>query len=104
MITQLNIQKYFHKLLNLTAELEWLVSQYEDHRTRPSSGIQTGRLRRNIDPTDFYISVNNLFDLNGVDTLEQLYLGDVTPLVMFQIRQLFASYGRSVMGYPGYHR
>lgn len=98
-ITESNIKRYDHTLGNLITDLEWLISQYEVHikKTVPSVKIESWR-RKNLSPTDIYGAAKQMFFIEELENLDQLYLRDLKPVVMFQIRQLLEIYGKNILG------
>lgn len=95
-----NLRAFEHTLNGLTIDLEWLISEYEINvkRTVESISLNSGR-RRNLSPIDLLSAVRTLFHIEEYSKMEDLYLRDLKPLVMFQIRQLVEVFGRELIGY-----
>ena len=55
--------------------------------------------RKNLIPYEIYSSINDLFFIEKHNKIEDLYLRDLKPVVMFQIRQLLEIYGKNLIGY-----
>jgi hypothetical protein len=53
----------------------------------------------NLSPTDLFSAAKTLFKIEEFSKMEDLYLRDLKPVVMFQIRQLLEVYGRELIGY-----
>lgn len=49
--------------------------------------------------SDIYSSIKELFFIEKSNGIEDLYLRDLKPVVMFQIRQLLEIYGKNLIGY-----
>ena len=99
-ITKNNIHKYSHELSHLEIDIEWLVATYEVNckKSVTKISLNSGR-RRNLTPTDIYSAANTLFYIEEFDNIEDLYLRDLKPIVMFQIRQLLEVFGKDLLGY-----
>jgi len=99
-ITETNIHKYDHTVTGLEIDLEWLIAHFEVHYRKSVTKISlnSGR-RKNLSPTDIYSAARTLFFIEEFDHIEDLYLRDLKPAVMFQIRQLLEVFGRNLIGY-----
>lgn len=95
-----NIKAFGHTLTELEIDLEWLIANYEIHvkKSTPSISLNSGR-RRNLSPTDLFSAARTLFRIEEFSKMEELYLRDLKPVVMFQIRQLLEVYGRELIGF-----
>ncbi|MDN3692524.1 hypothetical protein QWZ06_09670 [Chryseobacterium tructae] len=64
------------------------------------SSISLKRWRRtDLSPTDIYSAARTLFFIEEFSNIEDLYLRDLKPNVMFQIRQLLEIFGKNIVGY-----
>jgi len=45
------------------------------------------------------MAARSLFSIENVDSIEDISLRDLKPVVMFQIRQLIEIYGKNIIGY-----
>jgi len=99
-ITETNIHKYEHTITGLEIDLEWLIASYEVQykKTTDKISLNSGR-RKNLSPTDIYSAARTLFFIEEFDNIEDLYLRDLKPAVMFQIRQLLEMFGKNLLGY-----
>lgn len=99
-ITKYNISIYEHTLSSLITDLEWLIAQHEVNckktveRISPSSGRRT-----DLTPTDIFSAARTLFFIEEFTDIGDLYLRDLKPAVMFQIRQLLEIFGKNILGY-----
>ena len=95
-----NIGAFDHTLSSLEIDLEWLIASYEVDvkKSAKSISLNSGR-RRNLSPTDLFSAVRTLFRIEEFSKMEELYLRDLKPVVMFQIRQLLEVYGKELVGY-----
>jgi len=99
-ITESNIRRYKHTLMSLDTDLEKLIANFEViyRKSIPSISLTSGR-RSNLTPTDIYSASRELFYIEECDNLEDIYLRDLKPVVMFQIRQLIELFGKDLIGY-----
>lgn len=95
-----NVTAFEHTLSCLMIDLEWLISEYEINvkKSVKSLRLMSGR-RRELSPIDLLSATKTLFRIEEFSKMEDLYLRDLKPLVMFQIRQLLEVFGREVIGY-----
>ncbi len=80
--------------------MEWLIAHFEVQYKKSTTklSLNSGR-RRNLSPTDIYSAARTLFYIEELTKIEDLYLRDLKPNVMFQIRQLLEVFGRELIGY-----
>ena len=99
-ILETNIHTYEHSLKNLEIDLEWLIANFELSYKKSITSIEllSGR-RKFMSPTDIYSAARTLFFIEEFDSIEALYLRDLKPVVMFQIRQLLEIFGKNLIGY-----
>lgn len=99
-ITESNIRRYKHTLMSLDTDLEKLIANFEVvyRKSIPSISLTSGR-RTNLTPTDIYSASRELFYIEECDDLENIYLRDLKPVVMFQVRQLTELFGKNILGY-----
>ena len=95
-----NVLRYHHTISELDIDLEWLIVHIEcivrnkiDRVT-----LQSGR-RPNLSPTDIFSAARELFYIEELEKVEGLYLRDLKPMVMFQIRQMLEVFGKNLLGY-----
>lgn len=95
-----NLTAFEHTISNLKIDLEWLIARVEIDikKTATSISLNSGR-RKNLSPTDLYSAARTLFRIEEFSKMEDLYLRDLKPVVMFQIRQLLEVYGRELIGF-----
>jgi hypothetical protein len=99
-ITFSNVMKYNHTLTSLGIDLEWLIVSHEVHvkKTIPRADLTSGR-RANLSPEDIFSAARELFFIEELNSIEDLYLRDLKPVVIFQIRQLIEVFGKNLLGY-----
>ena len=99
-ILETNIHTYHHTIISLEIDLEWLIASFEVQYKKKADNISlnSGR-RKNLSPTDIYSAARTLFYIEEFDNIEDLYLRDLKPVVMFQIRQLLEIFGKNLIGY-----
>lgn len=99
-VLEKDIHKYSHSLSSLETDLEWLIASFEVRckKTVTKISLNSGR-RKNLSPTDIYSAARTLFYIEEFDNIEDLYLRDLKPAVMFQIRQLLEIFGKNIIGY-----
>jgi hypothetical protein len=98
-ITKENIGKYRHTITDLKIDLEELIVGFEVgyKKTIDEASLTSGR-RKDLTPSDLFSAARELFFIEEAD-VQDLYLRDLKPVVMFQIRQLLEVYGRNIIGY-----
>lgn len=95
-----NLFKYEHTLISLLIDLEFLIAHVEVNYKKAHDGISPTSWRRKIlTPRDIYSSARTLFSAEEFNNIEDLYLADLKPVVMFQIRQLLEIYVKNLIGY-----
>lgn len=99
-IKEEHIGRYENTILSLFTDLEWLIVQFEMWYKKSRKGIlQCRGSRKNLTVTDIFWAIKNLFFIEEVKNIEDLYLRELKPNVMFQIRQMLELMGRSIIGY-----
>lgn len=95
-----SIMRYDHTLKSLGADLEWLIVHYEVlvKKTVPRAELSSGR-RPYLSPSDILSATRELFFIEEREYISELYLRDIKPLVIFQIRQLIEVFGKNLLGY-----
>ena len=99
-IKQKNINRYEHSITNLRIDLERIITYWEffPYNEVEKICLRSGR-RKNLIPYEIYSSIKELFFIEEYDKIDDLYLRDLKPVVMFQIRQLLEIYGKNLIGY-----
>lgn len=99
-IKQKNIHRYKHSITNLRIDLERIITYWEffPYNDKDKICLRSSR-RKNLIPYEIYSSINDLFFIEKHNKIEDLYLRDLKPVVMFQIRQLLEIYGKNLIGY-----
>lgn len=99
-VTETNVHRYASTVTSLEIDLEWLISVFEVEcrKTTEKISLNSGR-RKELSPTDIYSAARTLFDIEVFNSIEELYLRDLKPVVMFQIRQLLEVFGKNLLGY-----
>ena len=94
------IHRYKEVISSLYCDLEWLIVKVESHINKyPNKIVITSGRRPYLNTYDIFSSINNLFFIEEYDKIDDLYLRDLKPVVMFQIRQLLEIYGKNLIGY-----
>lgn len=94
------VHVYKHTLSALETDLEWLLSNVEIYYKKTTDKITSSSWRsKNLKPRDIYWAALSLFRIEEFDNIEQIYLRDLKPVVMFQIRQLLEVFGKNLIGY-----
>lgn len=95
-----NLNAFEHTLSSLETDLEWLIIQSEIYLVKSIDKLANNSFRSHIlTPTDLYSAARTLFRIEEFTKMEELYLRDLKPVVMFQIRQLLEVYGKNLIGY-----
>ena len=95
-----NIHRYEHNLINLKTDLQEIITYWEFFSSKDTSKISLmGGRNHYLSVSDIYSSIKELFFIEESDRIEDLYLRDLKPVVMFQIRQLLEIYGKNLIGY-----
>jgi hypothetical protein len=95
-----NIHRYKHNLINLKTDLKKIITYWEFFSSKDTSKISLmGGRNHYLSVSDIYSSIKELFFIERSDRIEDLYLRDLKPVVMFQIRQLLEIYGKNLIGY-----
>lgn len=94
------VHRYKEVISSLYCDLEWLIAKVEYYINKFSNeiAITSGR-RPYLSTRDISSSINDLFFIEEYDKIDNLYLRDLKPVVMFQIRQLLEIYGKNLIGY-----
>jgi len=95
-----SIPRYQHAISELNVDLEWLIVHIERLIQRKVDKVYllSGR-RADLSPTDIYSAARELFFIEETVKTEELYLRDLKPVVMFQIRQILEIFGKDLLGY-----
>ena len=95
-----NIHRYKHNLINLKTDLKEIITYWEFFSSKDTSKISLmGGRNHYLSVSDIYSSIKELFFIEESNGIEDLYLRDLKPVVMFQIRQLLEIYGKNLIGY-----
>lgn len=99
-IQKSNIISYEQTLTSLVVDLEELIANIEISYKKTVTKIKrTSWRRKNLSPTDIYSAARTLFYIEEYNSIQELYLRDLKPAVMFQIRQLLEIFGKNLIGY-----
>ena len=94
------VHRYKEVISSLYCDLEWLIAKVEYYINKFSNEIViTSGRRPYLSTRDISSSINDLFFIEEYDKIDNLYLRDLKPVVMFQIRQLLEIYGKNLIGY-----
>jgi hypothetical protein len=94
------VHRYKEVISSLHCDLEWLIAKVEFHINKyPNRIVITSGRRPYLSTYDISSSINDLFFIEEYDKIDDLYLRDLKPVVMFQIRQLLEIYGKNLIGY-----
>lgn len=99
-ITESNFKRFEHTMHDILTDTEWLLSNYEVfYKGRDISIYKTHGSRKSLSVSDIYSAACELFTIETVPDIERLYLRDLKPFVMFQIRQMLEKLGRNLIGF-----
>lgn len=99
-VTLKRLNAFEHTLSSLETDLEWLIIQTEIYIKKSIDELANNSYRSHkLTPTDLYSAARTLFRIEEFNKMEDLYLRDLKPVVMFQIRQLLEVYGKDLIGY-----
>ncbi len=99
-INERNIGAYKYTLLGLEIDLEWLIANFEIYYKNTIDKVYLqSRRSRLLSPRDILFAANSLFYIEDYEKVEEIYLRDLKPVVMFQIRQLLEIFGKNLIGY-----
>lgn len=101
-INKENINSYKHTLSWLIIDIEQLIASIEIIRKKSTNNktISLHAWRKTVlTPIEIYEASKRLFFIEENDKIVDLYLKDLKPVVMFQIRQVLEVFGRSLLGY-----
>ncbi|GGH11875.1 hypothetical protein [Mucilaginibacter phyllosphaerae] len=94
------VRRYDHTLRSLDVDLEQLLVNYEVQIRKSVDRVAPTSWRKPVlSPNDIFSAAKELFYIEDRDTIEDLYLRDLKPMVMFQIRQMVEIFGRQIIGY-----
>jgi hypothetical protein len=83
-IQESNVHTYEHTLTSLETDLEELIANCElYYRKTVTKMVLNNWRRKNLSPTDIYSAARTLFFIEEFDNIEDLYLRDLKPVVMF---------------------
>jgi hypothetical protein len=99
-ITPKTINRYKHTLTSLFIDLEFLIDNYEQEVKKTIHDVVSARGRYPyLRPRDILYSANTIFFIEEVPDFADLYLRDIKPVVILQIRQLLEMFGKNLLGY-----
>lgn len=95
-----NLTAFEHTLSSLETDLEWLIIESEIYIKKTINKLVSNSYRSHrLTPSDLFSAARTLFRIEEFTKMEDLYLRDLKPVVMFQIRQLLEVYGKDLIGY-----
>ncbi len=102
-VTKKNVCKFRHTLTDVFIDYEWLIMNIElYYKELGDDGdavqLSTGS-RRNLNTTDMLNSLMQIHYIETFDNITDIYLRDLKPLMIFQIRQLLEYLGKNIIGY-----
>lgn len=99
-ITKSNIKRFEHTIKDILTDTEWLLTQYEViYKGNNIAVYRTYGSRKSLSVSDIYSAACELFTIESIPDIERLYLRDLKPFVMFQIRLMLEKMGRNLIGY-----
>lgn len=99
-LTKKNLPVFLSSVTSFEIDLEWLIVHYEIHVRKSITHASLNSFRnKTLTPRDLYMAARTLFHIEQTQKISDLYLRDIKPVVMFQIRQLLEVYGRNILGY-----
>lgn len=98
-ITDKTVDRYNHDLLSLGCEMDYCICCYEQLKDNTKK-IATHTWMSNIlTIKDIFSAANELIYIEETPDISNIYLRDLKPNVIFQIRQLIELYGKLIIGY-----
>lgn len=95
-----NIAKYETAITEFAIDAEQLMAEFEvNHEQSIASITLTSGRNKLLNPRDIYMTAKTIFHIEQLKSVEDLYLRDLKPVVMFQIRQLLEVYGKRILGF-----
>lgn len=99
-LSETNAHKFNHAITGLEIDLEWLIARIEiDYKKNAEQISLSSARRKELSPTDIYFAARSMFHIEEYNGIEDIYLRDLKPVVMFQIRQLLEVFGKNLIGY-----
>lgn len=101
-ITPATIERYEHTILDLEVDIEWLICSHEQLIEKTDKIIQrTCWGCKVLSVSDIFSAARELFYIEEIPDVKNIYLRDLKPNVMFQIRQILEKLGNSLIGFYG---
>lgn len=99
-ITLENVLRFKGVIRELEIDLEDLIARFEVQYKKVVDGayLKTWR-RKNLSTRDIYSAARSIFFIEEFEKVDEIYLRDLKPVMMFQIRQILEVFGRNVLGY-----
>lgn len=102
-VTEKNVYKFKDSIIDVFIDYEWLIMNIELYYKElgddgDSVQLATGS-RRSMNTMDMLNSLMQIHYIETLDNITDLYLRDLKPLMIFQIRQLLELLGKNIIGY-----
>ena len=86
-------------ILNLMADYEWLLLEYENVVLGNSATMVCHGSRRSMNPLDLKFGANQLMFLEQTGSLKRVDYRNTKPVVMFVVRQCLEVLGKNIIGF-----
>ena len=100
-ITDKTADRYNHDLFSLGCEMDFCICCYEQLRDNTKNFVPHTGMSNVLTIRDIYSAANELLYIEEAPDISKIYLRDLKPNVIFQIRQLIELYGKQIIGYKG---
>lgn len=102
-VTDKNVCKFKDSIIDVFIDYEWLIMNIELYYKELSDDGDSVQLatgsRKNMNTMDMLNSLRQIYYIETLDKITDLYLRDLKPLMIFQIRQLLELLGKNIIGY-----
>lgn len=99
-MTQSNIDRYEHELLFLSSEMDYIICSLETLKNKAGT-VYTPHIHSSYElmTRDILSAANELLFIEEAPDIANIYLRDLKPYVIFQIRQFIEIIGKNIIGY-----
>lgn len=98
-ITDKTVDRYNHDLLSLGCEMDYCICSYEQLKDNTKTFATHTGASNILTIRDIYSAANELLYIEEAPDISKIYLRDLKPNVIFQIRQFIELYGKQILGY-----
>lgn len=94
-----NVDRYKYDILSIGSEINLCIISYEQLKDDTKTFITNTYSSDILSITDIYSAANELLYIEEAPDISNIYLRDLKPNVIFQIRQLIELYGKQIIGF-----